>query len=373
MLPFKLLGAIAAFTSALSVKGTAAQNFCIHGINYNPRMGPDWAPANQRCKSAASIQADMETLAKVTGSVRLFGLGDCDQSSTVVPAAINAGLSVSLGLWVSGDDAVFESEFSKLQTLIQQHATLFSGGSIVDIHVGSEAIYRKDVTAAQNIADLQRVKALLSAYNLGAVPVTIAEIGDVYLAHPELTDAVDFVQANGFPFWERIAVENAVAYFESRMAPLYQQAMARDKKVVIGETGWASDGSSPKASEASLSNAARYFSDFYHMAKQQGLEFYYFEGFDEQWKAETSNDTVEGYFGLFHEDRTLKTEIANLALGGGCVAGTNEEASASGISTGSSGSASDAYTPGRINSGSTESTGTTTTTTRPEGCRMRRS
>jgi glucan 1,3-beta-glucosidase len=364
MLSLKLLGTIAAFTSALSAPHARAQNFCLHGINYNPRVGADWAPVNQRCKSAASIQADMESLAHVTNSVRLFGLGDCDQASTVVPAAINAGLTVSLGLWVSGDDAVFESEFAELQTLIQQYPSIFADGSVVDVHVGSEAVYRKDVTAEQNIHDMKRVKALLVANDL-SVPVTIAEIGDVYLAHPEITTAVDFVQANGFPFWERIEVKDAVAYFEARMAPVFQQAAVQGKKVVIGETGWASAGSSPKASEASSSNAARYFSEFYQMAVSRGLEYYYFEGFDEEWKIAASNATVEGHFGLFHEDRTLKTELAALELGASCSAGRNEEASATSSSS-SSGSNNDAYTSGQATS-HTESG-----TARPEGCRVRR-
>ncbi|ETN03579.1 hypothetical protein PPTG_15564 [Phytophthora nicotianae INRA-310] len=366
MLPFKLLSTLVTFTSALSFIGTSAQNFCIHGINYNPRIGPDWAPVEQRCKTPASIQEDMETLAQVTRSIRLYGLEDCDQSSTVLPAAINAGLTVSLGLWVTGDDAVFESEFEQLQTLIQQHSDLFTSGRIVDIHVGSEAIYRKEITAATNIEYLQRVKALLTAYNVDVL-ATIAEIGDVYLAHPELINAVDFVQANGFPFWERIAVENAVAYFESRMEPLYLQAIASDKKLVIGETGWASGGLSPNASEASPSNAAHYFNDFYQMAQQQGLEFYYFEGFDEEWKVYTTDDTVEGYFGLFQGDRTLKPEIAALSLGSSCSTSRSEEASAS----------SGAYTPGTDAPAPTESTSTTTppptSTARPEECHVRRS
>ncbi|POM80592.1 Putative Glycosyl hydrolase family 17 protein [Phytophthora palmivora] len=283
----------------------------------------------------------METLVQVTKSVRFYGLGDCDQSTMAVPAAINAGLSVSLGVWVNDDEAVFESEFTKLQTLLKDHSTIFSQGNIVSIHVGSEAIYRKEVTAAKNIEYLQRVKALLTAYGLESVPVTIAEIGDVYLAHPELTDAVDFVEANGFPFWERINIQNAVNYLKSRMTPLFQQALARDKKVVIGETGWASGGSSPRASFASPSNAATYFRGFYNWAIEQGIEFYYFEGFDEEWKIAATDDTVEGYFGLFHADGTLKTEIADLQLGPSC---TNEDASAGG------------YTP--------------VPTTRPEGCRV---
>ncbi|CEG40210.1 glucan-beta-d-glucosidase [Plasmopara halstedii] len=253
----------------LSSKEAMGQNFCIHGINYSPRIGPDCAPF------------------KVTDSIRLFGLGDRAQSSTVVPVAINAGLSVSLGFWVSDEDSVFESEFSMLNTLLQQKKDFFTNGSIVDIHVGSEAIYREDVTAAQNIAYLQRVKSLFKTYSLN-VPVTIAEIGDIYLTHPEIIDDVDFVQANEFPFGKKIAVEDAVAYFESRMEPLFNSEIARDKKMVIGETGWASNGSS---------------------LKQKELEFYYFEAFDEKWKADVSIDSVEGHFGLFCGNRTVKADV----------------------------------------------------------------
>ncbi|OWZ19900.1 Glycosyl hydrolase [Phytophthora megakarya] len=284
----------------------------------------------------------MATLFQVTRSVRLYGLGDCSQSTITIPAAINAGLTVSLGVWVSDDEAVFQAEFALLQTLIEDHRAIFSNGNIVSIHVGSEAIYRKEITAAKNIEYLQVIKALLTAYGLEAVPVTIAEIGDVYLANPELTDAVDFVEANGFPFWERIDIASAVPYFHSRMEPLFQQALARDKRVVIGETGWASNGTSPKASFASPSNAATYFRQFYAYALEQGFDFYYFEGFDELWKATTTDDTVEGYFGLFHEDRSLKADIAALGL----PSCTNEDASAGG------------YTP--------------VPTTPAPGCRMRR-
>ncbi|RLN45638.1 hypothetical protein BBJ29_010087 [Phytophthora kernoviae] len=305
MLSFKLLGGIATLIAAISTQETSAQDFCIHGVNYNPRVGPDWAPVAEQCKSAADIQVDMATLAPITRSVRLFGLVDCDQ------------------------------ELAQLQALIQQNPGVFSSGAIVDIHVGSEAIYRKEVTAQKNIEFMNRVKTVLAQNNLSSIPVTIAEIGDVYLAHPELTAAVDFVQANGFPFWERIEVESAVSYFESRMAPLYQQAAAVGKKVVIGETGWASSGSDVKASVTGPSNAARYFSDFYQMAEQQNLEFYYFEAFDEEWKITASNTTVEGYFGLFHADRTLKTEFAALSLGSTCSAGSNEEGVASSSNSGS--------------------------------------
>lgn len=335
--------ACAALATTLAVAahdtGVAAQDFKLHGVNYNVRAGADWEPEATKCKSAATVAQELATLKRVTDIVRIYSLTDCNQGATVLPAAVKAGLKVSLGLWVGPEPATFAAEKAKFQELLTQDG-LVNSKDVVGIHVGSEAIYRGDVTTDVAIANFNAIKQLCKAKKLD-IPVTIADIGDVYLEHPELVDAVDVVSANAFPFWEKIDADKAAAYLYKRLTPLIEQAAAQKKEVVIGETGWATAGVHANASDATPANAATYFRDFYTIAQQHKLKYYYFAGFDEQWKIATSpaNSTVEAYFGLFTQAGELKSEYKALTFGNktspGSAAGNSDMPTAGSIHAGS--------------------------------------
>ncbi|DAZ94320.1 TPA: hypothetical protein N0F65_012123 [Lagenidium giganteum] len=312
-----LIGAVATASFVALLQSTAnAANFRCHGINYNPRNGPDWAPSDKKCKSDDAIRQDLATLKTVTDRIRLYSLTDCDQGARVIPLAKEAGFSVSVGLWVDNSTTSYQNEKAKLIELLGR-GDVITNDRITDIHVGSEAVYRNDITAEENIAYMKEVRDLCRDKGV-QVPVTIADIGDIYLAHDNLIDAVDFVSANGFPFWEKIEVDAAVSYMEDRMKPLFEKAKAKGKEVVISETGWASGGVSEGASKATPANAAKYFHDFYTLAEQRQWKYFYFAGFDEAWKSTNAdkNDTVEAHFGLFTANRELKPEIAALTFDG---------------------------------------------------------
>ncbi|ETP36119.1 hypothetical protein F442_15849 [Phytophthora nicotianae P10297] len=303
-------------TSALAMVATSfgfadAGNFKCTGINYNIRAGPDWAPANEKCKPASLIATELALLKGVTDTIRLYSLTDCDQATVVVPAAIEAGLKVELGMWVDSSASSFEAEKAAFKTLLE--SGVVQSEHIVGIHVGSEAVYREDVTVDVAISYLEEIRTLCKA-NAGAagIPLTIADIGDTYSAYPKLIEAVDYVSANYFPFWEKTDIDVAAESFYKRFSALVQTASTYNKEVVIGETGWASDGVGAGASPATVANAAKYFYDFYTLATEKNLMYYYFSGFDEAWKLPTleANETVEAYFGLFTKDGVLKDSIS---------------------------------------------------------------
>ncbi|OWZ19899.1 Glycosyl hydrolase [Phytophthora megakarya] len=145
------------------------------------------------------------------------------------------------------------------------------------------------------------------------VPLTITDVGNTYLHYPDLIDEVDYVSANLFPFWDRVVPAKAAAYFLSTYQRLVDLTATYDgdKSVVIGETGWATNGSDARASEATPENSAEYFRDFYLQAQEQNITYYYFSAFDEAWKG---TDTVEAYFGLFYANGEMKPDIARLEL-----------------------------------------------------------
>lgn len=174
---------------ALSLVSTAeALDVKLFGLNYNSRIGADWESDDKRCKSPEQIKLDMALLANVTGIVRLYSLTDCNQGSLVIPAAINAGLNVSVGLWVGKDAAAFQAEKAKLQELI--NAKIITNDRVFDIHVGSEALFRKDVTVATSIDYMKQVKAICANTTAAKIPITVADVADVFITYPELIDAV---------------------------------------------------------------------------------------------------------------------------------------------------------------------------------------
>jgi exo-beta-1,3-glucanase (GH17 family) len=68
---------------------------------------------------------------------------------------------------------------------------------------------------------------------------------------------VDIVSANAFPFWEKKPIDGCIDYFYSRVQPLIQLANQANKKIMMGESGWASSGNgNPATSIASPENAA---------------------------------------------------------------------------------------------------------------------
>lgn len=303
-------------TSALAMVAASfgfadAGSFKCTGINYNIRAGPDWATAAEKCKPASQIASELALLKGVTDSIRLYSLTDCDQANAVVPAAIEAGLKIELGMWVDSSASSFETEKAAFQKLLE--TGIVTSDHIVGIHVGSEAVYRKDVTATVAISHLEEIRTLCKANSAAAsIPLTIADIGDTYSAYPEMIKAVDYVSANYFPFWEKVDVDGAADHFYKRFSALVETASTYSKEVIIGETGWASDGVGAGASPASAANAAKYFYDFYTLATEKDLTYYYFSAFDEPWKLPTleANETVEAYFGLFTHEGVLKDAIA---------------------------------------------------------------
>nr|CAJ90910.1 glucan 1,3-beta-D-glucosidase [Phytophthora cinnamomi] len=303
-------------TSALAMTAAAfglvdAGSFKCTGINYNIRAGPDWATADVKCKPASQIATELTTLKGVTDTIRLYSLTDCDQATAVVPAAIEAGLKIELGMWVDSSTSSFEAEKAAFETLLG--TGVVTADNIVGIHVGSEAVYRGDVTAAVAISNLEAIRELCQA-NSGAssIPLTIADIGDTYSAHPEMIEAVDYVSANYFPFWEQVSIDAAADHFYQRFSALVETASTYSKEVIVGETGWASNGTDADASPATAANAAKYLFDFYTLAAEKDLMYFYFSAFDEPWKLATleANETVEAYFGLFTQEGALKDLIS---------------------------------------------------------------
>ena len=197
----------------------------ISGFSFSPfRLNQN--PQSGRYPSAEQMRADLELVARHTHSIRTYSvqgaLGD-------IPALAEAfGLRVSLGIWLGPDLAGNEAEIARAIRIANESP------SVVRVIVGNEALFRREVTAEQLIAYLDRVRAAVK------VPVTTAEQWHVYREHPELAQHVDLIAAHVLPYWEATPVADAVDFVLERAREL--KAAFPRKPLLLAEVGWPSNG-----------------------------------------------------------------------------------------------------------------------------------
>ena len=162
--------------------------------------------------------------------------------------------------------------------------------------VGNEVLLRGEMTAPDLVAIIRSVKAQV------AVPVTYADVWEYWLRNREIYDAVDFVTIHILPYWEDfpIRAKYAAAHVNSirrRLAVAFP-----GKEILIGETGWPSEGRMRAGALPSRTNQARVVSEILAMAKQEHFRVNLIEAYDQPWKRQLEG-TVGGYWGLINSVR----------------------------------------------------------------------
>ena len=269
------------------------------GLAYGPyHLGQD--PNYSVYPSAEEVAADIPTLASLTGSIRIYS--SLGPARSIVQDAERAHLSVNLGISLGRDAAVNKREMAAGMDLM-------SNPAVSMITVGNEVLLRGDLSESQLQAAIRTVRA--AARKVGhPLLVTTADVDAVWLAHPDLARYVDAVTVHLYPFWQKIAIGDAIPALTRSYARIV--SMFPGKKVIIGETGWPSDGPPQGAAVPSAENQARYFKDFLAWTRQQcsPIQYYYFDAFDEAWK--TNEAGVGTHWGLYDQFGTLKPAFGGL-------------------------------------------------------------
>jgi exo-beta-1,3-glucanase (GH17 family)/cellulose synthase/poly-beta-1,6-N-acetylglucosamine synthase-like glycosyltransferase len=256
-------------------------------VSYAPFAGGAH-PDSGQLATAAQIQADLRVIAPHTQAIRTY-------SSTggveLVPAiADEFGLRVTAGAWIDKDEKRNEREMRAVVDLARKHRNVNA------IVVGNETIYRGERTVPELIKYIQKVKRETS------VPVTTGEIWNVWIEHPELATAVDFIAAHVLPYWEgfsnKQAVDQAVIIYDKlrRAFP--------GKRIVIAEFGWPSAGYNLKAGDPGRIEQATVLREFIARADALGIDYNIVEAIDQPWKI--FEGSVGPYWGLFDASRQSK-------------------------------------------------------------------
>jgi exo-beta-1,3-glucanase (GH17 family)/cellulose synthase/poly-beta-1,6-N-acetylglucosamine synthase-like glycosyltransferase len=261
----------------------------IAGVSFSP-IRSDQDPTAGKFPSIAEIDADLALLAGDVTGVRTYTV---QSTMAEVPRLAAAhDLSITLGVWINNQADFNAAELDRLvRTYSENHR------QIVRVIVGNESVHREDQTVDQVIGHIRTVKQSVAA------PVSTAEPWYLWLGHPELVDAVDFIAVHLLPYWEGVSLDHAVDYVLRRYRQL--QAAYPDKPIVVTEVGWPSHGRRLHDAVATPANQARFLRRFIAAAEREGLVYYLMEAFDQPWKSKLEGQ-AGAHWGIYNAEREAK-------------------------------------------------------------------
>src|SRR5579862_4852461 len=256
-------------------------------VSYSPFKDSSHPDSGPR-PTAEQIRADLAAIAPYTRAIRTYSA--TGGAELVPPIAAEFGLKVTVGAWIDKDQARNEREIASALNLARHYSNVDA------IVVGNETTLRAEMTVPDLIALIQKVK------RSSPVPVTTGEIWTVWMDHPELASAVDFIAAHILPYWEGFTASTAADHTIEFYDQLRQ--MHPGKRIVIAEFGWPSAGYNFHNAEPGRFEQAMVLRDFVTRADAYGIDYNIVEAIDQPWK--TMEGGVGPYWGLFDAARQPK-------------------------------------------------------------------
>ena len=153
----------------------------VWGYSFSP-FRQDQDPTRGIYPSEQEIAADIELLSKQTTRLRTYSVRD--SLGEIPHIAQEFGMNVTLGVWLSNDLVANEYEINRAIDIANRER------NIDLVIVGNEALYRGDVTLAQLMEYVDRVRDAVK------VRVTTAEPWHIWMKYPELADHVKVIAAH---------------------------------------------------------------------------------------------------------------------------------------------------------------------------------
>ncbi|AMO77937.1 hypothetical protein PcP3B5_45410 [Pseudomonas citronellolis] len=280
---------------AIVLPDAAGPTHKLQCASYSP-FGKDQSPFDQPFTlRPAQMDADLALLATRFTCVRTYSMSGLEG---IPELARKHGLKLILGAWINAIPADSEREVQKLITAANAYPDV-----VLAVIVGNETLLRQEVTSKYLEGLLARVKSQVRQ------PVSYAEVWEYWLKHPQLAASVDFITLHLLPYWDNqpSGIDGALEHVAD-IRRRFDQAFP-GKAILIGETGWPSEGRQRQTALPSRVNEARYIRDFVRLAEEHGWRYNLIEAFDQPWKRRIEG-AVGGYWGLFDADRQDKNVLA---------------------------------------------------------------
>ncbi|KAL0635015.1 glycoside hydrolase 3 protein [Maublancomyces gigas] len=272
------------------------------GVKHNP---------DGNCKFTEDFKKDLDVISGTSKIVRIYAVSDCNTMEQLMPAIIDKGFKIILGVWPN-DDAHFALEKAALSKFIPLYGT----DHIYAVTVGSEALYRKEFTGAKLADKINEVRTLLKKLGADTIPVGTADSWNKLIesdANPAI-EASDIILANAFSYWQGQKQDNAThSFFDDIMQALdHVQTIKGDKPFDfwVGETNWPTGGKNYEDSVPSVANAASYWKNSICAMVAWGVNVFVFEAFDEVYKPVEKDNDVEHHWGVWDQNYKPKYDLS---------------------------------------------------------------
>jgi exo-beta-1,3-glucanase (GH17 family)/cellulose synthase/poly-beta-1,6-N-acetylglucosamine synthase-like glycosyltransferase len=264
----------------------------IQGYSFSPARADD-DPTRKRYPSIAEIDADIALLQDEARALRTYTL---EGPMAQVPRLAKAyGMKVTVGVWITDDNAANEAEIERLTKLLRRPHP-----NIVRIVVGNEAILRNNLSVEELSGYLDRIQGMTS------IPVGTAEPWHIWLTNPQLVEHVDFLAIHLLPYWEGLDIDGAVDFAFDKLYEV--RKTFPNKPVIVGEVGWPSYGRRVHSAEASQASQTIFLRRFLARAEREGVVYFVMEAFDQTWKTRIEGG-IGSYWGVYDVGRESKVTL----------------------------------------------------------------
>lgn len=250
-------------------------------------------PLLEQFPSPGQIDEDLRLLADKTHTIRTYS---STQGMKVIPGlARKYGLKMVQGAWIGYVKADSRTELEALILAANTYPDV-----IKRVIVGNEVLLRGERMPEELVEYIREVKKRVKQ------PVSYADVWSMYMKYPDLIKEVDFITIHILPYWEDepIPVEKAPAHIERIYKQVREEAerIAPGKPILIGESGWPSEGRQRGWAIPSVVNEAAFIRSLLKVAADNHFDVNIVEAFNQSWKSELEG-VVGANWGLFSVDR----------------------------------------------------------------------
>jgi len=272
-------------------------------LSYKPLQGFSYGPFRDGQNpnlgiypSELQMSNDLTIIKNIAPKIRTYG--DENTLYQIPKLCNNAGIDCYPGAWLSTDTNANETQINSLISIASSNFPTTKG-----LIVGNEVLLRGDMPKSSLINYINRVKTKTGK------KVSTADSWYYFsdVNNSDLVNAVDFIVIHSHPYWEGISIGGAAQQVVIEYNLVAQKNPS--KEIIVGETGWPSAGPSYGSAVPGIENQKKFLSDFDALSRQNNINYFFFEPFDEKWKGEGG---VGAYWGIFNSDRTKKSSLTNL-------------------------------------------------------------
>ncbi|MDA3884617.1 MAG: hypothetical protein PF638_03380 [Candidatus Delongbacteria bacterium] len=272
--------------------------------------------------SEEEILEDLRIIEKYWKIIRVY---NADNDTELVLNTIrknNIKLKVMLGVWLTKESGNPEGKNSNIKNVIRCVELSNKYKDIVSaVNVGNET---QVIWSGHRMDQKNLINYIRAIRNSIEAPITTADDHMFWSdsVSVKVSDEIDFITYHAHPVWNGKKIAESKSWMNEVLNKI--KNLHSGKKIVLGETGWATSYDPTKIGDGQQSTLIKgkidlegqeeYLKILDQWTKENNITLFLFEAFDEPWKGggEVADSTdIEKHWGVYFETRKPKISFTN--------------------------------------------------------------